>query len=144
MVSRRPGPPRVREERGQALVEFAIVLIPLMLIVIAIIEFGFWFQARSALRDAVRAAARQASLCRSINGFTDSNAYVVYHGIADSSVSNPANPQIVWGVPPSSTVNCSAGTQVSVTGSYNFPINILGVVSIGGSALTATAVAVVE
>ena len=53
------------DERGQALVELAIVLVPLMLIIVAIVQFGFWFQARSALRDGVRAAARQASLCRS-------------------------------------------------------------------------------
>jgi hypothetical protein len=61
-------------------------------------------------------------------------------------MSNPNNPQIGWGsgTPPSPTVNCTAGTQVTVTVSYDYPINILGVVTVAGSALNATAVAVVE
>ena len=78
----------VAGERGQALVELAIVLVPLMLIVVAIVQFGFWFQARSALRDGVRAAARQASLCRSMgpNPTQDHRRRVgegVYHGIVE-------------------------------------------------------------
>jgi hypothetical protein len=138
------GRARAGSERGQALVEMAIVLVPLMVIILAIVEFGFWFQARSALRDGVRAAARQASLCRSIPGFQDSNAYTVYHGIVNSSASNPADPTIGWGSPPGAAVNCTVGTPVTVTGSYPYGINILGIVNVGSSNLTATAVAVVE
>jgi Flp pilus assembly protein TadG len=129
-------------DRGQAVVEFALVLFPLMLIVVAIVQFGFWFQARSALRDAVRAAARQASLCRSVSGFTDQNAYDVYHGIVNSSVNNPDDPQILWNG--SGTVNCTVGTPVTVTGSYPYAINILGVINVGSTNLQAQAEAVVE
>jgi Flp pilus assembly protein TadG len=129
-------------QEGQALVELAIVLVPLCLLIVAIIQFGFWFQARSALRDGVRAAARQASLCRSINNFTDANAYTVYHGIVNTSVNNPLDPTIKWnGADP---VNCTVGTSVTVQGSYNYPINILGVFQVAGTNLTATATSVVE
>jgi Flp pilus assembly protein TadG len=135
----------VAGERGQALVEFALVLTPLLLIIVAIVQFGFWFQARSALRDGVRAAARQASLCRSIPGFDDSTAYTAYHGIVDSSVANAINPTITWGPGPADNRPiCIAGTPVAVTGSYDYPINILGLINVGGDQLTATAVGVVE
>jgi Flp pilus assembly protein TadG len=126
-------------ESGQALVEFAIVLFPLLLIIIGIVEFGFWFQAQSALRDGVRAAARQASLCRSQ---TTPTPVTVYHGIVDTSVNGAGDPTILWNG--SSTENCTAGTPVTVSGSYNFSVDILGIVSIPASKLSATAEAVVE
>ena len=129
-----------REERGQALVEFALALIPLSLIVVAIIEFGFWFQARSALRDAVRAAARQAALCRSA---TSPSPQSVYHGVVDSSMHSP--PDAVISFNGDTTATCAAaGTPVTVTGSYSFAVNLLGIVVIPASQLTATAEAVVE
>jgi Flp pilus assembly protein TadG len=130
---------RVRDERGQALVEFAFVLFPLLLVIVATVQFGFWFQARSSLRDGVRAAARQASLCRSQTTPTPTQ---MYHGIVDSSLNSPSDPTILWNG--SATVNCTAGTPVTVTGSYFFPINILGIVRISGTQLTATAASVVE
>ena len=127
---------RLREERGQALVEFAIVLIPLLLIVVGIVEFGFWFQARSTLRDGVRAAAREASLCRSWTASSQSPT-VVYHSIVDSTLANAPDPSI-----PAYT--CTVGTPVTVSGSYNFSVNILGIISIPASKLKASAEAIVE
>jgi Flp pilus assembly protein TadG len=137
------------EERGQALVEFAIVVVPLMLIIVAIVQFGFWFQARSALRDGVRAAARQASLCRSLGtnptqASVQQSADSVYHGIVNSSAQNPQDPSFYWGAAGTSIYSCTAGTPVTVTGSYNYPINILGIVNIPGTSLTATAESIVE
>jgi Flp pilus assembly protein TadG len=126
-------------------VELALVLTPLILIIVAIVQFGFWFEARSTLRDGVRAATRQASLCRSISGFDDATAYSAYHAIVDSSVANAVDPTISWGTdPPNQPPICIAGTRVTVTGSYNYPINILGLIRVGGDQLTATAVGVVE
>jgi Flp pilus assembly protein TadG len=139
----------VAEERGQALVELAIVLVPLCLIIVAIVQFGFWFQARSALRDGVRAAARQASLCRSMGqnptqGTVEGSADNVYHGIVNSSANNPQDPSFFWGGGATSSYSCTVGTPVTVSGSYNFPISILGVFNISGTALNATAEAIVE
>src|SRR5687768_15766580 len=47
-------------ERGQALVEFAAVLLPLLLIVVGIVQFGFLFGANVTLTNAAREAARAA------------------------------------------------------------------------------------
>ena len=51
-----------REERGAALVEFALAL-PLLLVVIAgIVDFGFTFQRYEVITNAAREGARMASL----------------------------------------------------------------------------------
>ena len=51
-----------REERGAALVEFALAL-PLLLVVIAgIVDFGFTFQRYEVLTNAAREGARMATL----------------------------------------------------------------------------------
>ena len=51
-----------RAERGQALVEFAAVLLPLMLVVVAIIQFGFLFAAYIGTSNAAREGARSGSI----------------------------------------------------------------------------------
>jgi Flp pilus assembly protein TadG len=49
-------------ERGQALVEFSLVVVPFLFIVLAIIQFAFVFQAWITLNSAVRDASREVSL----------------------------------------------------------------------------------
>ena len=49
-------------ERGAAAVEFALVLLPLMLIVLGTIDWGYYFYVRQCVTDAVRAGARAGSL----------------------------------------------------------------------------------
>jgi len=58
--SRRSDDPR--RERGQSLVEFALVLTPLMLILLGIIQFGFIFNTYVTLTNATREAAREGSI----------------------------------------------------------------------------------
>jgi len=53
---------RARQPRGQALVEFALVLAPIMLILVAIIQFGLLFGANIALTNAAREGARAATI----------------------------------------------------------------------------------
>lgn len=53
--------PRSRE-RGQAMVEFAAVLLPILLIVVGIIQFGLIFGADVTLTNAAREAARAATI----------------------------------------------------------------------------------
>lgn len=47
-----------KEEKGQSLVEFALLLPVLMLIILGIIEFGFMFNAKITLNSAAREGAR--------------------------------------------------------------------------------------
>ena len=48
--------------RGQALVEFVAVLLPLLLIVVAIVQFGLLFGANVALTNAAREGARAGTI----------------------------------------------------------------------------------
>jgi Flp pilus assembly protein TadG len=64
---RRPRPrdllrPFRRDERGQSLVEFALVFLPLCLIILGGIDFGFVFKDFISARQGVSDAARQASV----------------------------------------------------------------------------------
>ncbi|MBF8291086.1 MAG: TadE-like protein, partial [Chloroflexi bacterium] len=49
-------------QKGQSLVEFALVLTPLFLILLGIIQFGFIFNAYITLTNATREAAREGSI----------------------------------------------------------------------------------
>lgn len=49
-------------ERGQALVEFAVVVTPLILIVVAIIQFGLLYGAHVTLTNAAREGARAGTI----------------------------------------------------------------------------------
>ena len=63
---RRPEPVSRRRvpARGQAMVEFAAVLLPLLLIVVGIVQFGLLFGANVTLTNAAREAARAATIER--------------------------------------------------------------------------------
>lgn len=54
-----------RDERGAALVEFAVVLPILVLFVFGIVQFGLAYSARVELTNAVREGARTAAIGRS-------------------------------------------------------------------------------
>ncbi len=64
-----------RDERGQALVEFAAVLLPLMLIVVGIIQFGFLFAAYVGVSNAAREGARSGSIYVYNNDSSHSQAW---------------------------------------------------------------------
>ena len=53
---------RRREARGAAAVEFALVLLPLLLIVFGIIDYGLYFSNSISVRQSVREVARQAAV----------------------------------------------------------------------------------
>jgi|SRR5581483_4500120 len=129
-------------EDGQSMVEFAFIVPFLLFILIAIVQVGFFLQAKATLRDGVRAAARQAALCRATTGSSPTPTSV-YHGIVDSSLASAPNPTIS----PNISVACTstpAGTQVTVTGGYNYDVNVFGIITISHTYLDSKAVAIVE
>ena|SRR5947207_5829573 len=63
MATRRAG--RVRDDRGAVAVEFALVLIPLLLVVFGIIDFGRAYNAQQTVTQAARVGARLATLGKS-------------------------------------------------------------------------------
>jgi Flp pilus assembly protein TadG len=74
------GVPRRPPERGQAMVEFAAVLLPLLFVVVAIVQFGLLFGANVSLTNAAREGARAATIYR-----YDSTATNKQHGVARCS-----------------------------------------------------------
>ena len=51
-----------RREEGQSLVEFALILTPLLFLLLGIVQFGFIFQAYVTMSSAVREASRDATV----------------------------------------------------------------------------------
>lgn len=52
----------VRKDRGQSLVEFSLILGPLLLLLLGIVQFGFIFNTFVTITNATREAAREASI----------------------------------------------------------------------------------
>jgi Flp pilus assembly protein TadG len=63
---------RGRGEDGQSLVEFALILTPLLFLLLGIIQFGFIFQSYVTLSTAARESARDASIYVYDNTLTQS------------------------------------------------------------------------
>ena len=54
---------RLRDSKGQGLVELTIVLPLFLVLVLAVVQFGLFFGDYQGITDATRVAARTASLC---------------------------------------------------------------------------------
>jgi Flp pilus assembly protein TadG len=115
---------RIRGERGQALVEFTIVLPILLLLVLGIIQFGVVFNNYITLTDAVRAGARQASVGRSV---ADPSGAAVSR--VRSSAANLDQAQL--GVTVTSV--WTQGADVTVRATYPYSISLLGMVVQSGN-----------
>lgn len=72
-------------QRGVAVVEFAIVIIPLLLIVAGIIEFGRTFWYYDALAKSTRDAARYVSNEEFVNDDVKNNAITMVSDAVDAS-----------------------------------------------------------
>jgi Flp pilus assembly protein TadG len=124
---------RFRNEDGQAITEFALVLPILMAILLGIIQFGIIFNNYITLTDATRAGARKAAVSRFLNDngaaakiAVEDSAQGLDQSVLDPTISVTASPD--WATP---------GNQVTVTASYPYSINILGWTIKAGS-LTST------
>jgi Flp pilus assembly protein TadG len=108
----------MKEERGQTMTEFALVLPLLMVLLFGIVQFGIAFNNYVTLTDAVRAGARKAAVSRnSSDPSGDCRAAVV--GAADNLNRSVLEP----------TIKCDSswrpGTEVTVNAKYPFDISLL-------------------
>lgn len=116
-----PSPlPRARgEERGQALVEFALVLPLFVTLLFGIIQFGIAFNHYLVLTDAVRAGARTAAVSRTAPDPNGAGEKAVRRAAVDLRAAD----LIV-------TVNAPSGwkrgSEVSVTASYPYSLEVYG------------------
>src|SRR3954454_21959404 len=122
---------KLKGESGQATVEFAIALPFLLLILFAIIQFGITFNHYLSLTDAVRAAARQAVVTHDANA-----ARTTAVNAANLDGVTTCNVQVaVNGSPGRSVV---AGNDVTVTATYPYSIDLLGLVVMTGNLTSRT------
>ncbi|MBV8598852.1 MAG: pilus assembly protein [Actinobacteria bacterium] len=123
----------IRSEGGQAAVEFALVLPLMIVLLLAIVEFGIAFSHYVTLTDAARVGARKAITVR-IGGTTPSEAAQAVRDAAgglDQSQLQVSVDDSQWAV---------SGSQITVTASYPYRIDIplLGLSVVSGT-LTARA-----
>jgi Flp pilus assembly protein TadG len=111
---------QIRNEQGQTMTEFALVLPVLALILFAVIQFGIVFNNYVTLTDATRAGARKAAVSRD-----DPNRDADVLAAVRSSASDLDGSKLSVS-PPTSTWD--SGTDVTVTASYPYSISLLGLV----------------
>jgi len=117
---------RLRWQRGQGLVEFALAVPVLLMLVLGVVQFGVVYSHGTALTDAVRVAGRAAALCHSRKD--PQTAY-------SQAVSDLPGAPLLQPSP----FSCPAtGTTVSVSGSYPYSIEIFGVVVARGNLTSQT------
>jgi Flp pilus assembly protein TadG len=109
-----------RTERGQTMVEFAMVLPVLAILLFGVIQFGVLFNNYVTLTDATRAGARRAAVSRQA-----SNPSAATVDAVRRSWSPDPDPKL--DVPPP-TSSWQPGADVTVTATYPYSINLLGVV----------------
>jgi Flp pilus assembly protein TadG len=123
----------VREERGQTMAEFAIVLPILVVLLFAIVQFGILFNNYVTLTDATRAGARAAAVARQSDNPVDAADSAVRASGADLN-------QGSLGVSVSSAWD--PGSPVTVQATYPYSISLLGWVVASGNLTSKTTEAV--
>jgi Flp pilus assembly protein TadG len=110
---------QIRNEQGQTMTEFALVLPVLALILFAVIQFGIVFNNYVTLTDATRAGVRKAAVSRQ-------NSDPV--GVTVAAVRSSANDLNQSDLSVSVTSTWQQEEDVSVTATYPYSISLLGMV----------------
>jgi Flp pilus assembly protein TadG len=120
----------IRSQRGQTMVEFAMVLPILALLLFGVIQFGITFNNYITLTDAVRAASRKAAVSRQ-SPTRDADIQTALSDSAsdlDASKLSAANVTSTW----------QHGDPVTVCATYPYDINLLGMVVASGNLKSCT------
>ena len=118
-----------KNERGQTLTEFAIVLPILALLLFGVIQFGIAFNNYITLTDAVRAGARKGAVGRHLQD---------PEGAVQQSVRNASTDLKLSDLQVSVTSPWTQGSDVTVTATYPYSINLLGLVVKSGRLSSST------
>ncbi|HEX9416209.1 MAG TPA: TadE/TadG family type IV pilus assembly protein [Gaiellaceae bacterium] len=122
---------RGRNESGQALVEFALLLPALLFIVFAIAQFGGLFNHYVTITDATRAGARMAAVSR----LSADPVTAAVQAVRDSASDlDQAQLQVSVTPPPPWTI----GEQVTVTATYPYSVDLVGIVVRSGTLSSST------
>jgi Flp pilus assembly protein TadG len=111
-----------RRQRGAAAVELALVLIPLLVIVLGAIDWGYYFYVRQMATNAAREGARAAAAAAVArnDGPTVASTYMGTQlgsgtTVATGNCTNPAPPACAGTSCACVQVTCTIGTRGSVT-----------------------------
>ena len=110
---------KLKNERGQTLTELALVLPILVVLVLAIAQFGIAFNNYVTLTDAARAAARKGAVSRNSSNPAGDCQKAGYD--AGGNLNNPGTDFVV-----TCSSSWSAGSDVTVTATYPYSISLLG------------------
>jgi hypothetical protein len=111
----------LRNQQGQSMTEFALVLPILAFLLFGVIQFGIVFNNYLTLTDAVRAGARKAAVGRRLPDPPGAAETAVRDASTDLKQSDL---NVSIGINPSWT----AGAEVTVEADYPFQISLLGLV----------------
>jgi len=124
----------LRDQQGQAMTEFALVLPILAFLLFAVIQFGIVFNNYITLTDATRAGARKAAVSRREGD---------PRGMCIAAIRNSADNLKQSDLDPDCESSWQPGEDVRVTATYPYSISLLGVFSKSGR-LTSTTTERVE
>ena len=112
---------RSKREQGQTMAEFTLVLPVLAILLFGVIQFGIVFNNYLAVTDAVRAGAPQAAVARYLPpGERDSKVKAKVYSSADNLDASKLKITV------SAPGGWEPGTDVTVTATYPYSINLLG------------------
>ena len=114
---------KIREERGETMAEFAIVLPILSVLLFGILQFGIAFNNYITLTDAVRAGARKAAVSRREGPATEGEKAL--RAAADNL--NQSELQVSISAPV-----LEHGKDVTVTATYPYEIQLFGIGLVNG------------
>lgn len=120
--------PKQDSDRGAAAIEFALIMVPLFLLVGGIVDFGYIFAQKIALNQAVREGARVAVV--QPVGTPPTTTSLVRNAAADSFIANPT------AIAVSTSGSCSSpgiGNNLEVTATYvtSGPLGLVGALTFG-------------
>jgi Flp pilus assembly protein TadG len=127
----------LRNQRGQAVTEFAVILPVLLLVLLAIYQFGVVFNNYIQVTAAAREGARKAAVSRTA-GSCSSVQSIAIQAARDAA---PGLTQSKMGVSVSATCTNNAyapGTDTKVTVTYPYSISILGKIVTSGNLSSTT------
>jgi Flp pilus assembly protein TadG len=111
--------PRMKNEQGQTMTEFALVLPILIVLLFGIIQFGIAFNNYVTLTDAVRAGARKAAVSRNLSdpaGACKAAVLAAADNLDKTDLSTNLSCSSTW----------APASDVTVTADYKYDISLLG------------------
>jgi Flp pilus assembly protein TadG len=109
----------MKNEQGQTMTEFALVLPILIVLLFGIIQFGIAFNNYVTLTDAVRAGARKAAVSRQTSdpaGACKAAVLAAADNLDTTDLSTNLSCSSTW----------APGSDVTVFADYKYDINLLG------------------